>query len=65
MAVWNPARARFVRGLAAAVVSSMVSYAVAFLADQPVFGPTLTPVVTAALLAADKYLRGRRRALAQ
>ena len=49
---------RFAKGLVAAAVAAGIAYALDSVADTPeVVPPTLVPVVTALLLAAQKYLK--------
>ena len=51
---------RFVKGLVAAAVAAGIAFALDSVADTPeLVPPTLVPIVTAALLAAQKWLKER------
>ena len=49
---------RFVKGLVAAAVAAGIAYALDSVTNTPgIVPPTLVPIVTAVLLAAQKYLK--------
>ena len=51
---------RFIKGLAAAAVASGIVYALDAITNTPgLVPPTLVPVITAALLAAQKYMKAK------